>query len=135
MERLIILPGDRLFRRLHPDTVDYVKKEVKRNAFYVHGKPHDRVSVHVERVYLSPAEALAREGKSDWGMGVLIVSEVEDLGFKVEPEDSPEDPAHAVITGVLEKPHCDMLRGITDIFIWPVRPRPASATPSQPPAP
>lgn len=121
MPPLTILPDDEVYRRLHVDTVDFAKGEVRRNAFYTRGEPDRNVSVQVKRVAGSPEEALARADRLDYGMGLLKVSDIRSLGFDVSPNATEDDPAHAILTGISTKVDCDKLAGKTKIVKLPKR--------------
>ncbi len=52
-------------------------------------------------------------------MGVLRVSDVEQLGFDVIPKPLTEDASHAIIVGVSTKSDCDRLAETTKIVKLP----------------
>ena len=107
--------GDIVCRRLALHTFDHSTGEVKHSAFTVSNKPAKAVSVQVKRLMdCGTQAALAQAGRSDFGMGELVVSEIRALGFQVALDPLPDDPAHAVITGLSTRTHCEMLADITD---------------------
>ncbi|MBA2276262.1 MAG: hypothetical protein H0W06_00750 [Chloroflexia bacterium] len=101
------------------DTVDQVTNSVRRNAFYTNGRPDPEISVQVKRIAGSPEAALTKANKEHFGMGVLRVSDVEQLGFDVIPKPLTEDASHAIIVGVSTKSDCDRLAETTKIVKLP----------------
>ena len=119
--KFVIEPGDELFRRLAPDTVDFSGNmpAVRLNAFYTQGKPDPEISVHVRRIVGDGQAFLDRIGRPHFGLAVLLVADVEELGFTVESDDSVDDPAHALIKGADSRRKCEQLAQIAAIYKLP----------------
>lgn len=114
-----IEPDDEVYRRLAPETVDFGSNLVRRNAFYTRGEPDPEISVHVKRLTGDPAELLERAGRPNFGLGVLAVSALRELGLRVEYRPTVDDPSHAVILEVSTKADCDRIASATTLVKLP----------------
>lgn len=96
-----IADDDVLLRRLSPRSHFKSNGAVTRAAFRVGSEYEHEISVQVQRLLDHPDDPTEILGaaRQDWGIGALVVRDVKALGFDVELDPLPNDPAHALIKG------------------------------------
>ena len=108
-------PDDVLYRRLHASAVD--GDRVTRAAFMTNGRYDRQLSVQLGKLLTSPKDCL--RDRPGFGVGALIVADVEHLGFTVVHDPLPDDPAHALVIGPNDKQTARALARQTTIVIPP----------------
>jgi hypothetical protein len=119
-----IRPDDEVYRRLAPDAVDRATGKARRNAFYLRGEPDHEISVHTARLSPTPHELLAKAQRPHFGMAVLSVAKIRELGLDVQPQPQPGDDAHAIIVEgrrAIDRDACDDLAEACEVIIRPTQ--------------
>jgi hypothetical protein len=117
MTAVEIADDDELYRRLAPDHVSQDRRSVRRNAFRVNTGYPRQISVDLKRLTNSPLDSL--QTRPTFGIGVLKVGDVRELGFTVRHDPLPDNPAHCLIEGDNSRETADRLALITTVLIQP----------------
>lgn len=88
---------DLLYRRLAPHQVNR-DSSVNSSAFKRSGSYETQISVDVARLS-EPQVSVDRAGRPGFTLGAVLVRDVRALGFTVEHDPRPDNPAHALVKG------------------------------------
>jgi hypothetical protein len=114
---LVVVIGDRLYRRLPRETVRNGK--VGRGAFYFRGAPDPSASVDLAPLTTPETTRLRAEHPDRFGVGELPGRIPLDLGLSIRHDPTADNLAHCLIEGVTTKAICQTLADHTAIVIAP----------------
>ncbi len=96
-------------------------RSVNSAAYKLRKDPDPEPSVDLAKLTKGPQETLSRAPKAGFGLGVLIVRQVKELGFVVQHKPLTENFAHCVIVGENTRQKARDLAGCTRLIIKPGR--------------
>jgi hypothetical protein len=93
-----ILDEDALYRRLAESQINTADGSVNSSAFKRDNEYENAISVDLARL-TTPQESVDRAPRAGFRLGVIVTKAAKSIGFDVEPDALPDNPAHCLIKG------------------------------------
>ena len=90
---------------------------MNRAAFTTRGEPDPELSMHLAKLLSSAEDCL--ETRPHFGVGVITVADVTNLGFVVQHDPQPDDYSHVLVIGINNTQTARALAKRTRLLIRP----------------
>jgi hypothetical protein len=113
-----ISDDDLLYRRFHPASLRHDGR-IAGIAYMLPKKTIPDPEISVDLASKTTPERTLQAAPPIFGLAVLKVEAVRELGFTVRRASSKGNPAHCIIEGAKSKIDCSRLAEITQVYIYP----------------